>query len=80
MTTNKSWILDVQEDPETGDAYIQFPEDLLETAGWREGDTLEWHDLGNGSWQLKRKTDDSVTPEEEEAWRELEQRQTGNNA
>lgn len=55
----KSWVLDVQEDPETGDAMIQFPEDFLELTGWQEGDTLEWTDLGDGSWSLTKKEKDA---------------------
>ena len=50
-----SWTLEVEEDPKTGDAILKFPEDLLETAGWKEGDVLDWTDLGNGSWQLIKK-------------------------
>lgn len=53
---SKSWTLTVQEDPETGDAILSFPPDLLEEAGWAEGDVLEWVDLTDGSWQLKKKT------------------------
>jgi bifunctional DNA-binding transcriptional regulator/antitoxin component of YhaV-PrlF toxin-antitoxin module len=52
---SKSWTLTVEEDSETGDGILTFPTDLLEEAGWKEGDTLEWIDLGNGSWQLKKK-------------------------
>jgi uncharacterized membrane protein (UPF0127 family) len=52
--TNK-WTLDVKEDPETGDAILEFPQDLLEQAEWKEGDTLKWTDLGNGSWSLTKK-------------------------
>jgi hypothetical protein len=51
----KTWSLIVEEDPETGDSVLTFPEDLLEAAGWREGDKIEWIDLGDGSWQLKKK-------------------------
>lgn len=51
---SKSWTLEVQEDPETGDAILEFPPDLLEQAGWKEGDTLIWTDLGNGSWSLTK--------------------------
>ncbi len=51
-----SWTLTVEEDPETGDAILQFPPDLLEKAGWQEGDTLEWKDLGDGSWSLTKKS------------------------
>ena len=53
---SNSWTLTVEEDPETGDAILQFPPDLLEVAGWKEGDTLEWIDQGDGSWQLKKKS------------------------
>jgi hypothetical protein len=53
---SNSWTLTVEEDPETGDAILQFPPDLLEVAGWKEGDTLEWIDRGDGSWQLKKKS------------------------
>jgi hypothetical protein len=72
--TNK-WILEVQEDPETGDAILEFPPDFLATAGWKEGDTLVWKDLGDGTWSLTKQLPD-VTIEEEEAWRDLERKQT----
>lgn len=52
----KQWTLTVEEDPETGDGILTFPQDLLEEADWKEGDTIEWIDLGNGSWQLKKKS------------------------
>jgi len=52
--TNNTWTLEVQEDPATGDAILQFPEDLLEAAGWQEGDVLKWKDLGDGSWSLTK--------------------------
>lgn len=38
----KRWVTTVQEDPETGDAIIEFPDDLLAEVGWKEGDTLKW--------------------------------------
>jgi len=55
MTDKKSWTLNVEEDPETGDAMVTFPEDLLEIAGWKEGDDLVWTDLKDGSWSLTKK-------------------------
>lgn len=51
-----SWCLTVEEDPDTGDGILTFPEDLLEAAGWREGDTIEWIDHEDGSWLLKKKS------------------------
>jgi len=71
----KNWTLEVKEDPETGDAILEFPEDFLEQTGWKEGDVLEWKDLGDGSWSLTKPGID-VTIEEEEAWRDLERKQT----
>jgi len=53
---SNSWTLTVEEDLETGDAILQFPPDLLEQAGWKEGDTLEWTDRGDGSWSLEKKS------------------------
>ena len=71
--TKKSWTMTVEEDPATEDCIITFPPDLLKEAGWKEGDTIEWTDLGNGSWQLAKKMPPEVsTPEEEEAWQELD--------
>lgn len=56
ISEQKHWSLTVEEDPETGECILQFPEDLLEAADWKEGDTLEWIDQGDGSWQLKKKS------------------------
>ena len=53
----KSWKIDIQEDPETGDAIIEFPPDLMEQAGWKEGDVLDWKDSGNGSYILTKKVE-----------------------
>ncbi len=53
----KSWTLNVEEaDDGSGDAILTFPPDLLEQAGWKEGDTLEWTDRGDGSWSLEKKS------------------------
>lgn len=54
---NLSWTITVEEDPETGDLILPFPEDFLKETGWREGDTLTWRDLGDGSWSLEKKDD-----------------------
>jgi len=54
-TDENKWVLEVQEDPETGDCVLQFPPELLETAGWKEGDTLIWEEMDNGAWSLTKK-------------------------
>lgn len=53
--TKTTWTLDVKQDPETGDQILEFPDDLMESAGWKEGDVLEWIDNQNGSWTLRKK-------------------------
>lgn len=52
-----SWTLDVKEDPETGDCILEFPDDLMESAGWKEGDVIEWIDNKDGSWTMRKKDD-----------------------
>lgn len=55
------WTIEVQTDPETGDQILEFPDDLMESAGWKVGDSLEWIDNKDGSWTL-RKSDGSAEP------------------
>jgi hypothetical protein len=55
-TQSNSWTVILEEDLETGDLIMPIPQDLLDTQGWVEGDTLEWLDQGNGSWQLQKKS------------------------
>jgi hypothetical protein len=78
--TNKIWTLMPEEDPETGDLILTFPEDLLAQAGWKAGDILNWQDNNDGSFTLIKKdvtitNIDTSTSEEEEAWQLLEDRQ-----
>jgi len=51
----KKWVLPVDDDYN-----ITFPEDLLEQTGWKEGDTLQWIDQGDGSFIMKKVKDESV--------------------
>jgi len=46
------WQLPVQQNEE--DYFVEFPNDLLEAANLKEGDTVEWVDNGNGSYLLKK--------------------------
>ena len=56
----KSWTITLDQDPETGDLIMPLSDEILESAGWREGDTLEWIDNENGTWSL-RKLDEKST-------------------
>jgi hypothetical protein len=54
----KKWILPVQE-MENGDTmeneyFIQLPDDLLEQAGWKENDELNWVDNKDGTFTLTK--------------------------
>ena len=47
-------VLEVQQDPGTGELYLQFPDELMAELGWTAGDELRWTDNGNGSWTLAK--------------------------
>jgi hypothetical protein len=51
-----TWIATVEEDSD-GQLYITFPPESIEGLGWQEGDSIEWSDIGNGAWSLKKKED-----------------------
>ena len=44
------WVIPVDDDYN-----ITFPEDLLEQTGWKEGDTIQWIDQGDGSFKMVKK-------------------------
>lgn len=48
----------VQEDPDTGEAFIELPQRLLAQLGWKEGDDLQWVEMPDGSWSIKKVEDD----------------------
>lgn len=48
------WQLPVEVDGLSGECYVNFPDDLLEAAGLKEGDTVEWVDNKNGTYTLRK--------------------------
>jgi hypothetical protein len=48
------WQLPVEVDGLTGECFVQFPDDLLEAANLKEGDTVNWIDRGDGSFELRK--------------------------
>ena len=54
----KTWTITVEEDPETGECILPFPEDFLAEASWKEGDTLNWIENKDGSWSLEKLKDE----------------------
>ncbi len=50
----KKWVIPVEVDGPSGEYFVQFPNDLLEAANLKAGDTVEWIDQGDGSYILKK--------------------------
>ena len=56
MTSKQKWILEAKEDPNNPDDIIlELPPDLLEQAGWKEGDVLIWTIHEDQSVSLSKK-------------------------
>jgi hypothetical protein len=49
------WVLEVKENQETKELYLDFPEEVFNQVGWDEGDTLLWEELDNGAWSVTKK-------------------------
>ena len=47
------WTVTLEEDGD--DLILPLPDDLLQQAGWKSGDTIQWIDNGDGSWTMKKK-------------------------
>jgi len=48
------WQLPVEVDGLSGECYVNFPDDLLEAANFKEGDTVQWIDNADGTYLLKK--------------------------
>ena len=51
---NKTWTINLEEDPETGDLILPLNDDILEQTGWKTGDSIDWTDNKDGSWTMKK--------------------------
>jgi hypothetical protein len=60
---NEQHSITLQEDPETGDLILPFPEGMLERMGWDIGDTLNWDPKDDGSFILTKKETEWVLVE-----------------
>ncbi len=47
-------IVELIQDPETQEFILPLSPELLESLGWKEGDTIVWEQVGN-SFVLKKK-------------------------
>lgn len=57
LNTPKTWTRTVEVDGLSGECYITLPDELLELKGWKENDVLDWIDLGNGTFELRKLND-----------------------
>jgi hypothetical protein len=51
------WTVTVEEANDgSEDLILPLPQEMLDLQGWKEGDTLEWTDMGDGSWTITKAT------------------------
>jgi hypothetical protein len=43
LTPETRWIIQLEEDPDTGDLVMPLPAELMTAQGWAIGDTLTWN-------------------------------------
>ena len=52
--SKKSWTVIIEEDVETGDVILPFPQEMLDEVGWNPADNLKWVDRGDGTWEIRK--------------------------
>jgi hypothetical protein len=50
---HQSWNIEVQQDGE--EYFIQLTDEMLESVGWKVGDTLLWERVPGNAWTLRKK-------------------------
>jgi hypothetical protein len=61
----KTWTTKVEQNPETGELIINFPDELMEQVGWKIGDNILWEETqvceetGEFTGAVLRKADES---------------------
>jgi len=73
----KSFLITLEKDGD--DLIMPLPDDLLKEVDWIIGDTIAWSDNLDGSFTLNKKEIIESSPEEEEAWKELESKINSRN-
>jgi bifunctional DNA-binding transcriptional regulator/antitoxin component of YhaV-PrlF toxin-antitoxin module len=54
-----SWVITLEEDPETGELILPIPQEALDAQGWGEGDILVWTHENDGSIVLTKKDENT---------------------
>jgi hypothetical protein len=59
----QSWIVTLEEaDDGSGDLVLPMTDEIMDSAGWKIGDVLEWIDNHNGTWTLRKSEKPDETP------------------
>jgi len=57
LELNHKWTVSIEEDLETGEAFIELPQQLLDLQGWEEGTIIEWVPQDDGSYIIQKAKD-----------------------
>jgi hypothetical protein len=49
-----TWTINVEEDPISGEMILPLNNDILKASNLREGDTVDWINRGDGSWEIRK--------------------------
>ena len=49
----KTWTVIVEAEGE--DLILPLPQEMLDEVAWAPGDTIEWIDQGDGTWEIRKK-------------------------
>jgi hypothetical protein len=55
-TSDSSWSISLEEDPETGELILPLPDELLALQGWEVGDELTWEFNKDGTAVITKKS------------------------
>ena len=54
-----TWVVELEQDPDSDDIFMPLPEELLADLGWEPGDVLVWDvDESTSEITLRKKTDE----------------------
>ena len=63
MNEPQSWVITLEEaDDGSGDLVLPLTDEIMDSAGWKTGDVLEWIDTKNGAWILRKVETPDETP------------------
>jgi len=46
------YIVKIEKDPNSDELFLTFPDELIKSLDWQEGDVIQWADNNDGSWSL----------------------------